>query len=333
MFYVACTRAADYLILSGGVFESAWPQGPWTKLLAERFDLSTGALACTLPAGYATPKITVTMEKPRTGARPRGKSHHKDLSKLITKACDLAASGDGRVPAAIGPVAVDTASRRQFSFSRLSGQLHVAPSHSITHASDEDANLAPPMIDPRGLGTLTHAILERVRLGEAGDVERLASHLVARHLGDDPEGKAAAVEMVSRFLKSPEARSLADARQVHRELEFLLAWPPEATRENGHYLQGYIDCLYEDAERRWHVLDYKTNRISADRVPAVAVEYEIQMFVYALAAQRVLGRMPEELTLYFLWPGVAHRFVWDESARERTRQQVNRAMASLVEGK
>ena len=333
LFYVACTRAADYLILSGGVFASAWPQGPWTKLLAERFDLTSGALACTLPAGYTAPEITVTMEKPATLARPRGNSRHRDLDKLVAKARDLAGSGDGRVPAAIGPVAVDTASRRQFSFSRLSGRLHAAPRHGETHASDEDANLAPPKIDPRGLGTLVHAMLERIRFGEAGDARGLAAQLAPRHLGDDRAGEAAAVEMVSRFLETEEARRLADARQVHREMEFLLAWPPKAAREHGRYLQGTIDCLYEDSEGRWHVLDYKTNRISADQVAAAATEYEMQMFVYALAAERVLGRAPEELTLYFLWPGVAHRFAWDEAARERARQQVNRAMASLVEGK
>ena len=146
-------------------------------------------------------------------------------------------------------------------------------------------------------------------------------------------GQAEAVAMVGRFLASGEAQQLARARRVHRELEFLLAWPVGAARENGRYVQGFIDSLYEDLAQRWVVLDYKTNNVSADEVATAAAAYEMQMFVYVLAAERVLGRPPAELTLYFLRPGVAHRFAWDDAARQRTIEQVNRAMASLVENR
>ena len=40
MFYVATTRAADYLILSSGVVDPALPVGEWRELLAERFTTS-----------------------------------------------------------------------------------------------------------------------------------------------------------------------------------------------------------------------------------------------------------------------------------------------------
>ena len=45
LLYVAVTRAADYLILSAGLPYSRKIQSPWMKLLAQKFDLSTGTPA------------------------------------------------------------------------------------------------------------------------------------------------------------------------------------------------------------------------------------------------------------------------------------------------
>ncbi len=61
LLYVATTRAADYLVLSGGLspkdFES--PSAPWLKLLAERFDLKTGQFIAQLPkdSRYHRPRL------------------------------------------------------------------------------------------------------------------------------------------------------------------------------------------------------------------------------------------------------------------------------------
>ncbi|MFW6108134.1 MAG: UvrD-helicase domain-containing protein, partial [bacterium] len=57
LLYVAVTRAADYLILSGGVPEIGSTRGPWTQLLARRFNLATGELAAPLPEGHPAPKV------------------------------------------------------------------------------------------------------------------------------------------------------------------------------------------------------------------------------------------------------------------------------------
>jgi ATP-dependent exoDNAse (exonuclease V) beta subunit len=64
-------------------------------------------------------------------------------------------------------------------------------------------------------------------------------------------------------------------------------------------------------------VDYKTNQVSAAHVPSVGRRYELQMYVYALAAERVLGQSPVELVLYFLEPGVEHAVAWNDEARRR----------------
>ena len=84
--------------------------------------------------------------------------------------------------------------------------------------------------------------------------------------------------MIERFVASPRwPRNSPTATAVHREVEFLLAWPPGETNGDGRYLQGFIDCLYQDAAGDWHLVDYKTNDVTAADVARVAQQYEMQL--------------------------------------------------------
>jgi ATP-dependent exoDNAse (exonuclease V) beta subunit len=133
--------------------------------------------------------------------------------------------------------------------------------------------------------------------------------------------------MIEQFLRSARAEALRQAQAVHRELEFSLRWPPGGAGE-GHSIQGVIDCLYQDRAGDWHILDYKTNRVSAAGVPRLAAGYELQMALYALAVEEVLGVSPASLTLYFLQPKVEHAVSWNTESRARAIQQVNAALRS-----
>ena len=88
LFYVATTRAADYLVLSGGVFNSDFesPSAPWLKLLAERFDLRTGRCSATLPSddAFQIPEVKVTAEVPAVAS-----------AAAESAQCDLAQAVDG----------------------------------------------------------------------------------------------------------------------------------------------------------------------------------------------------------------------------------------------
>ncbi|HUT90211.1 MAG TPA: UvrD-helicase domain-containing protein [Thermoguttaceae bacterium] len=335
LLYVATTRAADYLILSGGVPEIGSARGPWTQLLARRFDPSTGRLRAALPAGYPEPKVRVTLSEPPLSGKPSRGRAQRSLSKLAERAVQMAEQGSGRVPELLGPVAVDRGARRQYSFSRLTGELHAhrAVSEPADLGETEEALAIGPRLDPLGLGTLVHDVLAEIDLGRPDDAAPLVRRLAPRHLPDVEEGEGLAepIEMVLRFLKSPRAAELAASRRVHRELEFLLAWPPGTREPEPRYLQGYIDCLYQDAASRWVVLDYKTNRVTASTIGAVAAGYEMQMLLYALAIERILGEPPGDLVLHFLRLAAEHHFAWDDAARGRVMDLVNRSLAACVE--
>src|SRR5262249_52397895 len=129
----------------------------------------------------------------------------------------------------------------------------------------EPAASSRPSIDPIGLGTLVHAVLEEVPFGgqgEAGiDIADLVAQRAEEHVGGDVPGMAEASDLIRGLVRSPLAAELAAAGEVHRELEFVLAWPPDGPAAGGIYLRGFIDCLFRD-DSGWRLLDYKTNQVA-----------------------------------------------------------------------
>jgi ATP-dependent exoDNAse (exonuclease V) beta subunit len=125
---------------------------------------------------------------------------------------------------------------------------------------------------------------------------------------------------------------LKRARQIHIELEFLLAWPPETPSEHCQYLQGFIDCLDQDDRGRGHLLDYKTHQIDVSQVDAEAAGYEMQMLVYARAVELFLGEPPASLTLHFLRPSAEKQFTWSEKSQRRLVELVNQSIDAFVVG-
>jgi len=64
-------------------------------------------------------RVTVT-EPPEVTTQARSRV---DLGRMLADTAEMAAAGRGRIPEFTGPVAADLSARRQYSFSRLSGQL------------------------------------------------------------------------------------------------------------------------------------------------------------------------------------------------------------------
>ena len=178
-----------------------------------------------------------------------------------------------------------------------------------------------------------HRALAVARFSDGCDVRQLVDRVVDRRTASGVELAEHAADLLERFLKSARVAEIARARDVHRELEFLLAWPPDAEQilgETTKYLQGFIDCLYQDAVGGWHLLDYKTNQVSVEKVDVAAAQYELQLGVYALAVEEILGQPPVEITVHFLRPSCEHRFTWNSELRNKIVDQVNRAIGRLV---
>jgi ATP-dependent helicase/nuclease subunit A len=322
LLYVAATRAADYLILSSSLESFDRPRSDWMQLLTKNFQLESGRFLSVLPADQELPKIRVTTE-PQADYEPVGSLRSPDLLHIVEDARRLASEKGGTVPSGISPIPVDRAARQYFSFSRLSGQF-VRSDLPRAFQSDRTPEAADiHAVDARGIGSLVHAVLERMNLAdEPAVIARWCEHMAPEHVTSNFERSAAdAQQLIQRLATSPRARQLAAATALHREVEFLFAWRPHG------YLHGFIDCLYQDRQEGWHLIDYKTNDVSKAQIAQVALNYELQMYVYAMATEKVLGIPPVELAVHFLRLGIEHTFAWNDAVRSRAIDLINKAIA------
>ena len=155
-------------------------------------------------------------------------------------------------------------------------------------------------------GTAVHAVMQYIDFrtpptasAVAGEVEKLAR----RRLLTAQQAAAVDCAMVARFLSSPLAERIRQAKQVWREYRFTLLtdavlYDPAAAGEE-LMLQGVVDCAFETAEGGLVVVDFKTDHITPSQQARRAESYRPQLEAYALALGQVLEKEVTEKVLYF----------------------------------
>ena len=129
--------------------------------------------------------------------------------------------------------------------------------------------------------------------------------------------------MLARFVGSPLCQELAAASVIRREVELLLPWPGEP--QSREYLHGFIDCpVSRTPAGRWHLVDFKTNRVRPGELAQAARPYRLQMAVYAEACRRALAAEPASCTLHFLRAGEGYQFPPGELEIETITDQLKK---------
>ena len=179
-------------------------------------------------------------------------------------------------------------------------------------------------LDAATAGTLFHRCMELVDFDDIASVQTEA--LVGRAAAEmelavptEPLGRELA-DMLKRLKKTPLMQQLAGAKQRLAELSFVY-------RIGAIDITGQIDLLYRDAEGLWHIVDYKSDRVTDDEVEAHAKRYELQMMIYQAAAGRVLDEGVVDATVYFLRAGAPYRF----AATPETIAASEQRLADLTE--
>lgn len=360
LLYVAATRAADYLILSHGWLKKEKLAGkhksPWICLLAERFDLSDGRIKQS--SNHYRRLVVVRSDRPEPNTKPAAADPRPALIDLAEKARSLAQSH--AIPETALPISPQREYCRRFSFSRLSASW-IEPA---TQPADED-DKAPAIesaeefsaskLDVRTadeavieeasvLGSWAHNVLARIephdftrREAYSDWIVRLLPNEFDSGDHDDLELLGTIEEMMARFAVSARAKELAAAQSLHREIEFILPWRPAGAAAKhsrvgpiARYAHGFIDCLYQDGNGRWCLIDYKTNRIGPHNRQSLLEKYRPQLRLYALAVESALGQPPDDLILHFLRTGEEHRFPWTASDREEARREIEGSLLRLV---
>jgi ATP-dependent helicase/nuclease subunit A len=285
LLYVACTRAADLLVLSGKLFsKNSW--------LGEILDI-----------------WGIDLE-----------GSEEDLLDL--DGFSLRVLRPGYVPMEVVPAVQTLASSPGLAvMPALARPLPEMPAREVqsvtgfTRAQAEDEEVVPelrplnpaydapegrPSVPAYQLGDLVHRALANwdcLSLPALQLQVRLAAY--ARREGfTRPESVQLAVErtttMIDNLKRSALFTEIQSAAQRLSEVPFRLS------TEEGEF-HGVIDLLYQDSNGGWHLVDWKTEWLPADQVGAHARQHLSQIELYILAAARALGSRPDA-RLVFLWP-------------------------------
>ena len=330
IFYVAATRARNHLILSGaaGGRRGVAPEKPegWIAEVLDALEVDPG-----VPKDHDFEGFTVQFSCPRTPVTSR----RREKAALLSWRERLISGGrlPGKRPpeqaavlARSRPLESAAAARRRFTATELADFCRCPLRYELLHLRGLPADFVleeqelPVRPGAQLVGLLLHEVLEKAapggKLGAALDRVLSSNPLYA------PAGaalRAECVPILERLEASGFYASVAASPGARSEMQFSFAL-------DKYLLEGKIDlCL------AGRIVDYKSDDVPARETAGHAESYRGQMDVYALACERLLGRAPDKVTLYFLRPGVG--VDWDygpaglDAARARVLDVIRRIHA------
>jgi ATP-dependent helicase/nuclease subunit A len=279
LLYVACTRAADLLLLSGQLGNAS----SWLHEILQAWEIDSGSDGEDEESLLSFEDCQVRLVRPfyAQPAEPE----------------EVAAAGIypglDRVPPLANPLLV-TESPAQIAVTRLARTLARDPDELPVvypavrpQPGDGSGRRVPGYL----LGNLVHQILADWDCLHWSHPQ-LLDHIrrTARMVGIlDLEGIHAATDraigMVRVLHRSRLYQEIGRAQAKIVEAPFTLDTPLGT-------LHGVIDLLYQDDTGQWHLVDWKTEWVQKTTVENAARDHLPQLAVYARAAEQLLGNRP-----------------------------------------
>lgn len=168
-------------------------------------------------------------------------------------------------------------------------------------------------------GTATHLFMQFADFGllERNGVEEELSRLVGKEFLRPEEASRVRKGEIEGFLRSPLFQKMKNAKRLRRELRFHASLPAslfsadeekkEALREKTILVQGVIDCILENPDGSYILVDYKTDRLSSYELThrkaaeeKLIARHRTQLYYYAEALTRMYGKPPAAVSIYSL---------------------------------
>ena len=291
LLYVAMTRAEEHLILSYSVTKGK-PQN-WAGLIENRFNISQ-----LMPSPQAlheqrvgfSVSIRVADFDPPPLARSPGPAPQSEVEIIAKPVIE----DQHETTVAVTSLAVFGACPRKYYIQRSlgwnTGRFRRFEPDENSADDGEDSPDDEADLPASRIGSAVHEIL-------AGQTPT----------DDSPEAR----ELADIFLNSDVGRRAAASPKSAREWAFIV-------EIDGTILRGTIDLWFED-NGSIHLVDYKTDEVSAVDAAARAREYAPQLALYAIALERALGLRPKVASLHFLRPNTVVEVPLDDEAIDSAR--------------
>jgi ATP-dependent helicase/nuclease subunit A len=354
LLYVALTRARDYLILVSHDGYNRATGSSWLDVLFRGLgaDRQAGEQTVRLPTGHAAlldirPPLaeTVSHAVRRVGPRDLFDKGRVAWDRLHERAQRVARRTVADVIAPTGPIPLEPRPPARITATALALYRRCPALYRWQEVLGLDASALPDRDAPEraaaeggpggslsalAWGVMSHRAME---LATSASPDAVAAAVEGAVREASVPGGAAREELrrrlagsVEGFWRSPLGRRVAAARQVRRELPFALGL---AETE----IHGIIDLLFEGADGRWEVVDYKSSAPPPEKADEAAKAYELQLDLYALAAGRWLGRPVERWSIYFLGSGAAVERASGPADAAQTEADAGQALAGIAAGR
>lgn len=165
-------------------------------------------------------------------------------------------------------------------------------------------------LTPTEIGTAMHTVMQHVpQQGfiNTEEAQRFLETLVEKQLITEEEMKAIQIEQLLHFFATPIGKRFSNAKKLYREVPFTLS--VSDAEGDSQMIQGIVDCLMQDYDGKWVLLDYKTDKILPffEEEEALIVEmskrYSVQIRLYAEAVEKILQIKVDEKVLYLFEAG------------------------------
>jgi ATP-dependent helicase/nuclease subunit A len=171
--------------------------------------------------------------------------------------------------------------------------------------------------DAGEIGTATHRVLQHLKFSRANspeEISRQMNEMISRRLLTGDEVSAVQTDSIVWLMGSPVGELLQKySGKVIRELPIYFSCEPEVDSDGREgqagdrvMLRGRLDAAIE-TEGGLILLDYKTDRVTAENIPKRAAGYERQIGMYCDALKRIGGKNVVAAYLVFLTPRVLQK--------------------------
>ncbi len=173
------------------------------------------------------------------------------------------------------------------------GRLLTTPTEKVQEFErDEDWTFSKEGLNEGALfGRLVHRLFEKVNWSHPEMIFKL-TEAEGKGLGVAEAMIQRAGELVKEAISSQLLQRVIQSGNYQKEVPFTYI-------QEGTIIEGVMDVVFREGED-WVVLDFKTDWIDKEDLEAKVKHYHPQVRIYSEAINKIFGRPPKEVILFFL---------------------------------
>jgi len=324
VFYVAASRARDYLVISAALPAREGYAGSWLSQLEAAISKKVDSDAGTISFGDFEISLQKIDKHPRHSRRKPAKSFAERYGSQISEGKKIPAKAQSQVERLLrlaSPIALDLSLKRHFTATELNDYWACPRHYFLRHILSFPESLTAGNRQRRSLlfGNLIHKAIEA---WDGADSSLDACLERASREVYPMAGSAVLLEarkLLSLFRESDIFEVLRTARNDYREVSFSVLF-------NGVILEGKMDRLLEDQKGELLVVDFKSDPLQPRAARKHSSRYLPQLRVYLAACERLFGRPPSRLILHYLRTGQTLDLLESEPPGK-----MKRSLASMID--